>query len=122
MNPKNRPAESVTLAAGVAAVVAHFLGVSDPGTITALAGIIAALPALVTAIVSRLQARKVVSPQLVGVLEAVIRDAAPALAAQVEPIALQAIADSVAGASKPAVQTAPIVVPASAAHGASISS
>lgn len=49
---QRRPAEATTFAGGVAIVAAYFLGVDDPGVILAMAGVLAALPAIVTGIVA----------------------------------------------------------------------
>lgn len=52
MNPKKRPAESSSIAGYFALLIAHFVGLTDPNTIIALAGVIAFLPTAVTWIVT----------------------------------------------------------------------
>jgi mannose/fructose/N-acetylgalactosamine-specific phosphotransferase system component IIC len=49
--PARRPAETVTLAGGVAVLIAYFAGIDDPEVVVAMATVVAALPALVTFIV-----------------------------------------------------------------------
>ena len=51
MNPKKRPAESITGAAGFAIVIAYVSGVDDPQVILGMAAMLAALPAIITGIV-----------------------------------------------------------------------
>lgn len=49
--PKRRPAESTGIAGAAALLAARLLGVSDPDVIVALAVVLGALPAGVTAVV-----------------------------------------------------------------------
>jgi succinate-acetate transporter protein len=50
--PTNRPAETGGVAAALALLVAHFLGLDDAGVITALAVVIGGIPAVITGIVA----------------------------------------------------------------------
>ena len=51
MNPANRPAETGGIAASVALLVAHALGVNDPTTVVAIGVVIGFVPAAITWVV-----------------------------------------------------------------------
>lgn len=57
MNPKDRPAETGGVAAAVAVLIAHLLGVTDPTTLTAIAVVIGFIPAAITWIVVKVRKR-----------------------------------------------------------------
>jgi hypothetical protein len=50
--PASRPAETGGLVAACVVLVAHFLGLDDPGTLAALAVVIGGIPAVITGIVA----------------------------------------------------------------------
>lgn len=53
-----RPAESTALGAAVALLIGKLAGLDDPETITALAVVVGAIPAVVTYFVSNARARR----------------------------------------------------------------
>jgi hypothetical protein len=49
--PQGRPAETAGLAGAVAVLLGYFLGITDPAVLAALAVVVGAVPAAVTALV-----------------------------------------------------------------------